>query len=171
MTQPELRTGKQARWQQELSELDFELKHRPGQTNVVADALSRRPDLRLAALSSVESDFTASVWSAAANDKQYMELLQEARSGSSEQFAIGEKGLLCYKATPDSASRLYIPASDLRYLLIREAHDPVTSAHLGVQKTLERLQAQYYWPAMDKAVAYYVRTCVSCQRHKHSNQR
>lgn len=170
MTQPKMRTGKQARWQQELSELDFELKHRPGKTNVVADALRRRPDLRLLSLSLVESELMDMVWTAAASDMQYMDILLEARSGKSEQFVIGEEGMLLYKPDPDADARLYIPASDLRYMLIREAHDPATSAHLGVQKTLERLQAEYYWPAMDKAVAYYVRTCVPCQLNKHSNQ-
>ncbi len=44
MTQPNL-TSRQARWQEKLSALDFEIEYIKGKTNVVADAFSRRPDL------------------------------------------------------------------------------------------------------------------------------
>jgi hypothetical protein len=40
-----------------------------------------------------------------------------------------------------------------------------------MQKALKRLQVSYYWPARDRAEAYHVRTCVSCQCGKHGNQR
>ena len=40
MTQPNL-SKRQARWVEMLGEFDFEVVHRPGKSNVVADALSR----------------------------------------------------------------------------------------------------------------------------------
>lgn len=174
MTQPQLHTPKQARWAEELAQIDFTLAHRPGKTNVVADALSRRPDLRLAGISFVEpSTLKDYIWSVASDDKQYMDVLLEVRASTPGlDFVLGtDDGLLYYQPKPDNPARLYIPASDLRYSLIREAHDPATSGHLGTQKTLERLTQLYYWPAMDKAVAYYVRTCLSCQQNKKPNQR
>jgi hypothetical protein len=42
--QPKL-SERQARWNEFLSEFDYELKYQPGKENVVADALSRRADL------------------------------------------------------------------------------------------------------------------------------
>jgi transposase InsO family protein len=42
-TQPHL-SGRQSRWVEKLSELEFQLKHLPGKENKVADALSRRAD-------------------------------------------------------------------------------------------------------------------------------
>ena len=39
-TQPQL-SRRQARWLEFLAEFDFEIVHRPGKSNVVADALSR----------------------------------------------------------------------------------------------------------------------------------
>ena len=44
-TQPKL-SKRQIRWSTELAEYDFDIFHKPGKENVVADALSRRPDHR-----------------------------------------------------------------------------------------------------------------------------
>jgi hypothetical protein len=48
-TQPHL-SDRQTRWMGELAEYHYHIVHRPGKTNVVADALSRRPDHQLLAM-------------------------------------------------------------------------------------------------------------------------
>jgi hypothetical protein len=48
-TQPHL-SERQARWMGQLAEFDYTIVHRPGKTNVVADALSRRPDHHVTAM-------------------------------------------------------------------------------------------------------------------------
>lgn len=52
-SQPRI-TGKQARWQQLLAEYDFEILHKLGAQNVVADALSRSMIEELNVTSTVE---------------------------------------------------------------------------------------------------------------------
>jgi len=54
-TQPTL-SRRQARWNELLQEYDFEIIYKPGKTNVVADALSRRSDLYLHSITQVLPD-------------------------------------------------------------------------------------------------------------------
>jgi hypothetical protein len=52
----------------------------------------------------------------------------------------------------------------LRTQLLKMAHDIPASGHLGVQKTLQRLQAHFYWSTINRDVKSWVKTCDVCQR-------
>ena len=64
-------------WLSTLSDYDFDIVHRPGKTNVVADALSRRPDLSVNALTwlKADDDLFKAVRTAAASDPEYQRTL------------------------------------------------------------------------------------------------
>jgi transposase InsO family protein len=181
-TQPHL-NPRQVRWLGLLAEYDHTIVHRSGKSNVVADALSRRPDhllsvLHLAARRRAApqqptetvidlTPFTQRVLDAAADDEQYQQLLTAAAANpNTSGFDTDATGLLHY--TAGGVDRLVIPAA-LRGELLREAHDAVISGHLGMDKTMERLARVAYWPHMERDVRQYVRTCDACQRNKPSN--
>jgi hypothetical protein len=188
-TQPHL-NRRQARWMETLQEYDFTLEHRPGATNVVPDALSRRPDFQsseerlpesviLGAISTVlyavsevrpTVDAVTAAQATAAADEEYQRTLMAVRSGARSDFVLRDD-LLYFKGKPGSTPRLYIPAGPFRAQLVAEAHDIAISGHLGRTKTLERLSRAFYWPNMHRVVAEYVRTCPSCQVNKPSNQK
>ncbi|KAJ8351917.1 hypothetical protein SKAU_G00233930 [Synaphobranchus kaupii] len=44
------------------------------------------------------------------------------------------------------------------------AHTHLLGAHLGVEKTLERIKTRFYWPGAKKAVEDYCRSCPDCQQ-------
>ena len=47
--------------------------------------------------------------------------------------------------------------------VLQLAHSHLLGAHLGVEKTLERVVARFYWPGVNKAVENYCRQCADCQ--------
>ena len=164
-------TGRRARWSELLQDYAFDIKYIKGNSNVVADALSRRPDLRLGLmfLTSVTPevaetilDLHKDILSAAAEDKEYQRTLRAAQRRPGK-FTVGTDALLYYQST--SGPRLYIPSS-LRGSLMYEAHDTLISGHLGMDKTFAKLSRRFYWPSMERTVRDYVKTCATCQRTK-----
>ncbi|KAJ9531498.1 hypothetical protein QJQ45_015038 [Haematococcus lacustris] len=171
LTQSNL-TGRQMRWTQRLAEFDITFVHKAGKHHTVPDALSRRPDHQLTALSIVDPDpsFFSTFDRHAPEDLAYQAALSQALSPPSPSSPTHLQVIEGRLYTTSTPPRLYIPSSPLRAQLLHEAHDAHTAAHLGRAKTLERLQRHFYWPQMHKTVQEYVRTCDKCQRNKASNQ-
>lgn len=64
--------------------------------------------------------------------------------------------------------KLVIP-KESRDEVLKECHDDPKSAHLGVQKTIDRILVRYFWPGMTADVKAYVRGCRTCQMSKSRN--
>lgn len=47
-----------------------------------------------------------------------------------------------------------------------ENHDQILAGHLGLGKTLARLQRQYTWPHTRAPVVEYVKSCLICNKRK-----
>ena len=52
----------------------------------------------------------------------------------------------------------------LREQVMMVGHDSVLAGHMGVQKTLNRIQIAFYWPGMDGDIRRYCKSCDLCQR-------
>jgi transposase InsO family protein len=53
----------------------------------------------------------------------------------------------------------------LRYSALCQAHDdPATGGHVGVVKTLDRMDKDFFWPTMTTDVRAHVRACTACAR-------
>jgi hypothetical protein len=63
-----------------------------------------------------------------------------------------------------------IPLS-LRVNVIKCFHDDPTAAHLGVDRTLAKLQSRVHFPKMRSFVEKYIKTCDVCQRVKPDNRK
>ena len=167
LTKPEL-NKRQAGWLDFIQEFNLEIIYRPGKENIVADALSRRPDYTINALYTLPTGLLPAVLSASKHDEQYQRLLRQVESQNRTDFQVRD-GLL-YKDEKPSPLRLYVPDSSLQTDLLKEAHDSATSGHLGRDKTFEQLSRWFYWPRMRKIVDDYVRSCPSCQVSKPSQR-
>ena len=72
-------------------------------------------------------------------------------------------GLLLYN------NRIYVPDNDaLRLELLRQHHDSPLAGHYGIDKTVELLSRNYWYPRMHAHVKSYVSTCELCSRSKSS---
>ncbi|GMG17914.1 unnamed protein product [Phytophthora fragariaefolia] len=152
------------KWLSFFAEYNFQVEYKPGRLNVVADALSRRPDyvvhkadanvIGVLRTSTPSSSLLDDVRSAYANDAGAKQLLDyfAAPSDKSRQKLVKHirarvhqyrvhNGLLLYSAVDDNADRVVV--LDDQELKLR-----ITNDH------------QYKW------VQKYVRACEVCQRVK-----
>ena len=164
-TQPNL-SRRQARWMELLAQYNFEIVYQPGKFNTVADALSRRPDYQLNALSySLQSEFLDKIKDAYKNDDTYKNVV--SKPGEFKFLKLKDK-LIIY-TTKDNKSLIYIPGdAELRQEIMKLNHE--LSGHFGKDKTLELIRRYFWWPKMTAMVDDYVKSCPSCQEIKHSTR-
>ncbi|KAE8991932.1 hypothetical protein PR002_g20703 [Phytophthora rubi] len=167
-----------AQWLSFFAEYNFTVEYKAGKQNVLADALSRRPDYELAHLAYLESplyelireayaaddDLAGLVEALSAPDKA-VELTARQRSRL-HRYSVVE-GLLYYQVDGGDEPRIVVPNDeDLRHRVLYEAHDTPLSGHLGREKTSTSVTRNFWWPHMYKWVRKYVQTCETCQRVK-----
>jgi hypothetical protein len=170
-SQPQL-SRRQIRWLEVLSQFTYTMIYKKGKDNIVADALSRRPDHKtetqtMSALSASQaaSSMMEVIKGAYASDATCVDLLQQHKNGRMPAGMKVVDGVIYVQ------QHTYVPNNEqVRTMLLREAHDSLVSGHLGVAKTAECLTRTYYWPGIHSDVKEYVRSCLSCQSHKASNR-
>ena len=185
-------TPRQMRWAAWLTEFDFVIKYTPGNTNVVADALSRGAaggSVSTAAAAGGAQDTPSEASSArtliaaitalaplptrirdaVGRDAAYLDHLarsdEELHTCADGPLAKAD-GLLYRVDGSAGGGQLVVPKDTrLRTYLLSAAHDTL-GGHNGVERTKRWLQERVWWPKMAQAVESYVRGCESCQRNK-----
>ena len=166
-------THRQARWAEVLQDFDVTIKYQPGQKNIVADSLSRRPDhkvnmVRLTHITTLETTELAGLTQAYETCPDFGNVFRTLTDASATpprktRFTVRE-GLLFY-----DRERLCVPkAHKLRQKMLYEHHDAKIAGHYGADKTYLSLRKYLYWPKMYSHVQRYTRSCDVCQRMKHS---
>jgi hypothetical protein len=128
------------RWALKIQDFQACIRHIPGKTNVVADAISR------ATTNPPE-------------DKSVMGPLSCLPSNF-----IQNEGII-YKLPPSGVKIPFIPSS-LRQSVLQYFHDSPQSGHMGYRKTLERLLRRVFWFHLHDDVFSHVKSCHTCQLNK-----
>ena len=181
--------GMLARWLERLSEYDYQLIHRPGSENTVADALSRRPADR--------SDVGTQTEPLVSHDCKYV-----STDSWSDSFIGGEQGkdpalaeiigcvsagkrhrrrdlspaaqlLLrqwdrfrlvnrCYRRRPgDDALQLVVP-DNLIAGVLTSLHAGPMGGHFGAEKLTQQVRLRFWWPRAESSVSEFCRMCDRC---------
>ena len=161
---------RQARYMLILQEYNLYVEYITGKANVVADALSRRPDLALnVVITCQDSDWLEQLKESYHDDDKAKQIIAMIQGKTSKHYAF-DYGYIV-RRTP-TATQLYIPdVGTMRKDLLAEHHDSLLAGHFGVAKTAALLGRHYYWPNYQKDVREFVQSCQRCGESKSSNQK
>ena len=183
------------RWLMKLQEFDFEISHLPGESNVIADALSRSPlpdtesqevtymiskDNIKSTITTLEAPITAAEIIDAQYEDPVMQKLMDkelCKQGCVNSTLrtlyrhindIFEENGILYLAEPnDEQCKIILPPT-LHQAVLFELHNQPTGGHGGIQKLYKQFRDRYYWPGMYEIVSKYVTKCQDCQIFKRS---
>jgi RNase H-like domain found in reverse transcriptase/Reverse transcriptase (RNA-dependent DNA polymerase)/Integrase zinc binding domain len=162
---------RQTRWQEFLAQYNHMIVCIPGDSNTVADALSRLPDtvddvspLPIAATLSIQTN-SALIKSIKSGYEEDPFCSKVSRTDKSIDGIEWKNGLLYI------GNHLVIPRiGTLCEDLFRLAHDNL--GHFGFEKSYASLHSAYYWPNMRMDLQQsYIPACVECQQSKGSTSK
>ncbi|GJV73711.1 putative reverse transcriptase domain-containing protein [Tanacetum coccineum] len=167
---------RQRRWLELLSDYDCEIRYHPGKANVVADALSRKEQikpLRVRALvMTIGLDLPKQILNAQTEAQKIENLKNEDVGGMTRKDIPKEKlepradGTLCLNG------KSWLPCyGDLRTVIMHESHKSKYSIHPGSDKMYQDMKKLYWWPNMKADITTYVSKCLTCTRVKAEHQR
>jgi hypothetical protein len=157
-----------------IKDYDLGINYLLGNTNVVADALSRRSLLNMLATREllpesckefeklnlgwvsnaeviameVDSTLEQDIRKGQHEDAKIQEIKEQIKEEKASGFSVDEQGTLWYK------KRLCVPeAKEIRELILCEAHDSAYSIHPGSTKMYHDLKSRYWWYEMKRDIA------------------
>ncbi|GKD37911.1 putative nucleotidyltransferase, ribonuclease H [Tanacetum coccineum] len=123
------------------------VKHKTGVSNRVADALSRMSGLLVTM--QVEVPGLDVIRNMVTMDPYFLVVLQGVQAEEKPDLFMHDGFLF-------KGSQLCIPNSSLRLQIIKEL---LGKGHVGRDRTLQLVQASYFWPTIRKEVDRYVKWC------------
>ena len=168
------------RWALLLQEYNFEILYRPGKKHSNADTLSRIPINAISEIRS-RSEFSCvqqqqkedTIYNAIIKKLQHQAMPKQLSkqclkfiNDNWPNFRLS-KGLLYYKSvnTPGNDLLLALP-QELRQTVFTELHSGAFGGHLGIEKTISRINKFYYWPTLHKDVTEWCQACIACATKK-----
>ena len=152
----------------------FSLRHKPGRDNKVADALSRRQHtLQISQAAITGFDRLPLLYNDCPDFREIWQALLSTNTSSAGHLSNSTPSPQEYRADAGYLffrDRLCIPAGSTRNFLIWELHGGGLAGHFGVTKTLQAIEARYYWPSLRREVRRLLGRCSTCTVGKLTKQ-
>jgi len=183
-----------ARWSAELSQYDIDIEYIRGSLNEIPDALSRNfkgvdlADVEVADIHAAAAEILAvpedEEWAEALLlDPDFMPIIKWLKDEAlpeddtlaarvtreAEDYLYNSDSGLLFRKIPKNTDFTYVRCVPqvFRQRILRLYHDaPSSGAHMGRDKTFNRLKGKFYFPDMYRYVAVYVKSCDLCQHIK-----
>jgi hypothetical protein len=182
-------TRRQYRWMETLSDFNFVITHRAGKLNGKADALSRRsqhqrevderPNPNITTIFGTNQDGNLylqhpitvnAIGTLQDTDTDLVSQIRTALKDSTilknyldkklpKQYTF-EDDLLLYE------NLVVVPTANLQLEVMLDSHSTLATGHFGVNKTLELIQRNFYWPGMRRSIQKLIKGCDTCSRAK-----
>ncbi|GJT15544.1 putative reverse transcriptase domain-containing protein [Tanacetum coccineum] len=147
---------RQPRWLEFLSDYDCEIRYHPEKANVVADALSKKEQIKPLRKNLKAKDVGGML----------IENLRESDNPRKEKLELRADKTLCLN------NRSWLSCyGDLRTLIMYESHKPKYSVHSGSDKMCQDMKKLYWWPNIKDDIATYVRKCLTFLKVKAEHQK
>ncbi|KMQ88500.1 hypothetical protein RF55_12002 [Lasius niger] len=139
-----------ARWTLRLQNYKFKILHRAGRQMVHVDALSR-------IVAHIETmPLEKELEYKQLQDQKLKSISEDLEFSDNDKFAL-INGLV-YKKGPDKP-RFSVPEAMVNNI-VRIYHDNI--AHCGVEKTIQGINANYWFPSIRKRVVDHIDNCITC---------
>jgi hypothetical protein len=86
--------------------------------------------------------------------------------GLLKNFVVKETLLCKFVLTKSGAKYLVCIPKSMRYDILYQYHDLNFSSHLGIKRTLNKLNDKFHWPLMSEFCKHYIKSCELCQFRK-----
>ncbi|GJS67892.1 putative reverse transcriptase domain-containing protein [Tanacetum coccineum] len=152
-------------WLELLADYNCEIRYHPGKANVVADALSRKEQIKPLRVRSlvmtIHLNLPSQILKAQTEALKEENIKAENLRGMDKAFEIRPDGTCCIK------NQSWLPLfGNLRNLIMHESHKSKYSIHPGSDKMYQDLKKLYWWPNMKAIIAEYVGKCLTCSKVK-----
>ena len=171
-------TPRIARWILKLQEYDYEIVHRSGSSNRVADALSRIPTN---AVFFHNDKSIKELIECQRTDPDLMQLIECLASGNEfdnqndfgskcrqlfrriEEFDLDNDVLVCQTYNKGRKQEQVVVPPSLQPEILRAFHDDPTGGHLSRDKMLGKIRERYFWLGLTDNVKRHCNCCLECQ--------
>jgi len=161
----------------ELQEYDFQLVHKPGNSQKKVDTLFRRPDYSQGKDDNEDQTVLKEEWfrNLMIQEGEFWkevekaeEFMEEEVQGAIERLEEGwrrEGKVILWK------ERIYVlDSTTLQKEIVTKYHNSELAGHPGYTKTYELIPRNYWWPRMLEDIKQYVAGCKKCQATKPNRQ-